>query len=423
MRVMYVTPYIPSHIRVRPYQLIKALSHDHEISLVALLCDNYEHEMVQDIAQYCTSVDLITLPKWQAYANCLKALPTLMPLRVAYYQSSSFVQCLREVIRKQRIEVIHGELIKVAPMLRTLQKEEHLPLIYDAVDCISCYLKQQWASVDNCFKQAFIYSELKKMEYFEPHLLSTFEHVVITSPYDKELLQAFSERLKHIHVIPNGVDTAYFTPRSQARIADSLVFCAKLDYYPNNQAILLFCQQILPLVWQRRPQVRLTIVGNNPPPAVRALSVDKRIVVTGYVPDIRPYLASAAVALSPLVVAAGMQNKVLEAMAMGTPMVATPVSCRSLQTVHEKHLLIADGPQAFAYAIIHLLENSHLAEKLGTTGQEYVLEKHSWWRAARILSTLYQSITHEQESSWHQLRVRNTRFSSSRAQRQVSEEG
>ena len=411
MRVLYVTPYVPSRIRVRPYQLIKALSHTHEISLVSLLCDDYEREMVEAIAHNCVSVDFISLPKWQAYANCLKALPTLTPLRVAYYQSSSFVQQLRQVIHKHKIEVIHGELIKVAPMLRMIQQQEHIPIIYDAVDCISFYLKQQWASAGNRFKRAFIYSELKKMEHFEPHLLSAFEHVVITSVYDKQLLQALSEQLEHIHVVPNGVDTEYFTPRSQARIADSLIFCAKLDYYPNAQAILLFCQQILPLVWQQRPQVRLTIVGNNPPPAVRALSVDKRIVVTGYVPDIRPYLASAAVALSPLVVAAGMQNKVLEALAMGTPMVATPGSCRSLQTAHEKHLLVAEGPQAFAHAIVRLLENPQLAEELGTAGRQYVVEKHSWWQAARTLSTLYQSVIQQQEPNRHLLAAQCEGFS------------
>ena len=411
MRVLYVTPYVPSRIRVRPYQLIKVLSRTHEILLVSLLCDDYEREMVEDIAQYCVSVDLISLPKWRAYANCLKALPTQMPLRVAYYQSSSFVKLLQQVIRDHKIEVIHGELIKVAPMLHTIQQQEHIPIIYDSVDCISFYLKQQWAASGNRFKRAFVYSELKKMEHFEPHLLSTFEHVVITSAYDKQLLQAFSEQLEHIQVVSNGVDTEYFTPRSAARIADSLVFCAKLDYYPNAQAILLFCQHILPLVWQRRPQVRLTIVGNNPPPAVRALSADQRIVVTGYVPDIRPYLASAAVALSPLVVAAGMQNKVLEALAMETPMVATPGSCRSLQTIDEKHLLIAEGPQAFARAIVRLLENPQLAEELGTTGRQYVVEKHSWRQAARTLSALYQSVIQQRELSRHLVGARSESLS------------
>src|SRR5207249_1936482 len=131
-------------------------------------------------------------------------------------------------------------------------------------------------------------------------------------------------------VVGNCVDTAYFTPWTGPRAADSLVFCAKLDYFPNAQAILHFCKQILPLVWKQRPQVRLTIVGNNPPQAVRALANDERIVVTGYVPDTRPYLGTASVALAPLLVAAGTQFKILEALAMGVPTVTTPRCCRAL---------------------------------------------------------------------------------------------
>jgi sugar transferase (PEP-CTERM/EpsH1 system associated) len=372
--------------------MIKALASEHEVSLVSLLCDDYERELVKDIARYCVSVDLVPLPKWQAYTNCICALPTLSPLRVAYYQTSALVERMRQVIRKRKIQVVHGELIKIAPMLRAVQTSEHIPVIYDAVDCISFYLKQQWGTARNRWKRAFIYTELRKMERLEPRLLSAFEHVLITSSYDRDLLLALGERPEHIHVVPNGVDLDYFAPLTQPRVPDTLVFCAKMDYYPNAQAMLTFCQDVLPHIWERRPQVRLTIAGNNPPPAVRALSEDKRIVVTGYVPDIRPYLGSAAVAVAPLHVAAGMQNKVLEALAMGTPLVATSGSCRALQTEHETHLCIADDAEAFSHEVLRLLETPSLAKELGVAGRMYVEEKHSWRHAACMLDAIYWSV-------------------------------
>lgn len=393
MRILFVTPYVPSRIRVRSYQLIKALSSLHEISLVSLLCDEYEQEMLKDVANYCASVDLVPMPKWRAYANCLRALPTLMPLRVAYYQSPAFVRCLMHVMHRRRIEVVHGELIKVAPALQALCSQASVPVIYDSVDCISSYLQQQYATTHNIAKKIFIYSELQKMYRYEAQSLRVFDHVMITSAYDRELLISLGEEPEHIHVVPNGVDTDYFAPSLTLREADSLVFCAKLDYYPNAQAILMFCRDVLPRIWERRPQVRLTIVGNNPPASVRALSEDARITVTGYVADIRPYLERASVALAPLLVAAGMQNKVLEALAMGTPLVATPVSCRSLQVRDGLHLLIAEGPSAFARAVLHLLENRPLAEHFSAMGRLHVEEHHRWKHAADIVCNLYHATT------------------------------
>lgn len=392
MRILFVTPYIPSCIRVRPYQLIKALATSHEISLVSLLCDEYEQALVPEIADFCVSVDLVPLPKWRAYTNCLYALPTLTPLRVAYYRSSAFAKRILEVARQRNIDVVHGELIKVAPSLHVLLAQERVPVVYDSVDCISSFLQQQYHAERMPLKRAFVYSELKKMQRYEPRSLHDFAAVVITSGHDRELLIKLGEQPEHIHVVPNGVETDYFTPLLTPRETDSLVFCAKMDYEPNSQAMLVFCREVLPRIWEQRPQVRLTIVGNNPPPAVRELSADTRITVTGYVSDIRPYLGSASVALAPLLVAAGMQNKVLEALAMGTPLVATPGSCRSLQVSHGTHLLMAEGTLAFAEVILRLLADAPLAERLSKNGRYYVEKHHSWQHSADVLNAIYRAV-------------------------------
>ena len=143
--------------------------------------------------------------------------------------------------------------------------------------------------------------------------------------------------------------------------------------------------------------MRLTIVGNNPPQAVRNLGLDRRITVTGYVPDIRPYLSKATIALAPLQIAAGMQNKVLEALAMGLPVVATPGSCRSLQVKNGIELLIAEGGQAYADAVLKVLDNQQLARDLGSAGRRYVELNHSWEATAKILSNLYQALVEKRD--------------------------
>lgn len=389
MRVLFITPYVPSRIRVRSFHFIRSLSRSHEISLVSLLCDAYEKQMVDEVQDYCTSVDLISLPRWQAYANCICALSSLMPLRVAYYQSAEFIKRIMRIIEERDIELVHGELIKVVPALQTILAQKKLPVVYDAVDCISFYLQQSWLAASNPLQRAFVYSELVKMCSYEPHALAEFDRVMITSTFDRDHIVKLGVAPEQVQVVPNGVDTQYFAPPHKPRSTDSLVFCGKLDYAPNAQAILRFCQTILPRIWERRPQVRLIIVGNNPPPAVRALSADRRIEVTGYVPDIRPYLAKATVALAPLLVAAGMQNKVLEALAMETPLVATPAACRSLQVRDNAHLLIAEDGEKFADAVVRLLENPFFAQRLGKAGRAYVERYYSWSVAANQLHEVY----------------------------------
>jgi glycosyltransferase involved in cell wall biosynthesis len=231
------------------------------------------------------------------------------------------------------------------------------------------------------------------MRRYEQQALVDFDQLVITTSSDRDKLSTLiGPEQKNIEVVSNGVDTDYFTPWNGPRTSDSLVFCAKLDYFPNAQAILHFCENILPLIWKQRPQVHLAIVGNNPPQAVRELTTDERITVTGYVPDIRPYLGSASVVIAPLVVAAGMQNKVLEALSMGMPTVTTPRCSHALGTQDGVHLLVAEDPQAYTQAIVKLLGDLQLAQRLGKVGRQFVVEHYSWASAANILDRLYNAI-------------------------------
>lgn len=392
MRILFVTPYVPSRIRVRPFNFIKLLAQQHEISLVTLLVDKYEATLVQDVEPYCTSIDLVSLPKKLALRNCLLALPTSMPLRVAYYRSPAFIQCIREVIHRQKIDVIHGELIKVVPALQAIQAEEQIPILYDAVDCISWFLQQKLATTHNLLQRLFVTSELNKMRRYEQETLRSFEQITITTTGERERLGQITAQPEKISVVSSCVDTNYFHFSAGPRQNLTLVFCAKLDYFPNAQAILHFCTHVLPLVWQQQPDVRLLVVGNNPPPAVQLLGKNPRITVTGYVPDIRPYLGTAHVALAPLLVAAGIQCKLMEALAMGTPLVTTSLCNTALGTQDNVHLLVADEPSMFAQAILRLLTDVQLAQRLGHAGRRFVLNNYSWQQAASTLNALYRQL-------------------------------
>lgn len=395
MRILFVTPYIPSRIRVRPFNLIKSLAAMHEISLVSLLVEDYEQAIAKEVEQYCVSVDWVPLPKWQAYANCLLSLPTLTPLRVAYYRSPAFVRRIKEIIHRQKIDVVHGELIKVVPALKSALADENIPILYDSVDCISWFLQQQFEMIRNPLKKAFVYTELRKMQRYEKRAVVDFDQLTITTSSDQARLGKLTGQVQNIEVVNNGVDIDYFTPWNGPQIPDSLVFCAKLDYFPNAHAILHFCEQILPLLWKQRPQLRLLIVGNNPPPSVRALAVDERITVTDYVSDIRPYLGAASVVIAPLLIATGMQNKVLEALAMAKPVVVSPRCSRALGTQDKVHLLVAEEPEDYAEGIVKLLDDPQLAQQMGKAGQQFVVEHFSWASAAHTFNRLYNDLVNK----------------------------
>jgi len=191
-------------------------------------------------------------------------------------------------------------------------------------------------------------------------------------------------------VLPNGVDLAYFVPQAERREAQTLVYVGRMSYHANVAAVCWFCEAVLPRVWAERPEVQFLIVGRDPGPAVRALGRDPRITVTGAVPDVRPYLARATALVAPMVYGAGIQNKVLEGMAMGTPVVCTPPAAAALAAESGRDLLVSSGSAAFAAAVIRLLGDRALQIELGRAGRRYVAAHHDWAGIVYRLEEIYR---------------------------------
>ena len=163
-----------------------------------------------------------------------------------------------------------------------------------------------------------------------------------------------------------------------------------MSYHANIAAVLYFAQQVLPRIWARDPNVRFQIVGKDPPDVVKKLEADGRIQVTGTVDDIRPYLAQATAAVCPALYAVGVQNKVLEAMAMGTPVVSTPAGCAALAAEDGGEILTAAGGEEMAGAVLQVISDPALARSLSAAGQRYVKAHHSWGAGARKLTAIYE---------------------------------
>jgi glycosyltransferase involved in cell wall biosynthesis len=226
--------------------------------------------------------------------------------------------------------------------------------------------------------------------------------VLVTSDKDRDALIGLADS-DHapVSVVRNGVDLDYFSePAGNVREPDSLIVTGKMSYHANIAMTLHLAREIMPLIWKQRPQVKLYVVGKDPTGDIQKLAEDPRIVVTGTVPDLPPYLAKAAVALAPLVYGAGIQNKVLEAMACGVPVVTSPRAVAALEIEPGRDVLVAEGTGQFATAVLRLLDDASLRAELGRAGRAYVETHHNWQKTAVQLETIYRSvITAEPEPS------------------------
>jgi glycosyltransferase involved in cell wall biosynthesis len=191
-------------------------------------------------------------------------------------------------------------------------------------------------------------------------------------------------------VLPNGVDLEYFAPANLKRQRFNLVFSGKMSYHANVATAVYLYQQIMPLIWQKRPEATLTIVGSNPPKAIQDMAADPRVEVTGYVDDIRPYIARAEVMISPMVYSVGIQNKVLEAMALGTPVVVASAAATALAMRPKHALLEAESPRDFADAALQIMADDELRSVLSQKGREYVEQQHNWRVITDRLVSIYR---------------------------------
>jgi len=418
LNVMFVVPYVPNLIRVRPYNLIRSLAQrGHKVTVLTLWGDEHERQSMQGILPFAHQVTAARLPRWRSMMNVLSALPSRQPLQAAYCWEPSLVRQMRSLLLDEAghsvFDVVHVEHLRGAryglDLKRFLQassksRRSSPPVVWDSVDSISLLFRQAMVRSRNLFSRGITRFELGRTEKYEAWLLHQFERVTVTSPNDRQALLSLlngDTRLadavaENVAVIPNGVDLGYFCPGEAPRDPDTLVLSGKMSYHANVTMALRFFQEVMPLVWNRRPQARVQIVGKDPAREIRALGEHPQVEVTGTVKDLPPYLQAAAVAVAPIAYGAGIQNKVLEAMACETPVVASSQAVSALGIDPGREALVADGPQEMAAAVLQLLDDPAYRQEVGRAGRRYVEAHHTWDGAAARIEKLYSEAIAEQ---------------------------
>jgi len=289
------------------------------------------------------------------------------------------------------------------------------PLVWDAVDFISLLWEHAMTAGVSLRVRTIALVEHKRTQRFEAKMQGQVQHVLITSVRDRQAMMGLyrqyamnagngdtrAEAVSNISVIPNGVDLEYFHPVQQEPRHFNLVFLGRMSYHANIATALYLYRQVMPLIWKQRPEAIFTIVGSSPPKIIRRLANDPRVEVTGYVDDIRPFVRSAQVMLCPMAYSVGIQNKVLESMALGTPVVVSAKVAGALNAQPGRDLLIAESAQEFADAALRLMNDAELHAVLSRSGREYVEQYHDWSALTNQLVSVYQQalVTCKRDSS------------------------
>jgi sugar transferase (PEP-CTERM/EpsH1 system associated) len=296
---------------------------------------------------------------------------------------------IRELCRQEKFDLIHVDLLSMAQFV---DRELQIPAVIDLHDSMTLMARRVLKAQRGWRNHLAFYTHLLRIEKLEGALGDTFDLVLTNSVVDQQVIRELSDRLNTM-TITNGVDMDYFSPDGTSVQDDKIVFTGVMGYGPNEDAALYFANDIFPSVKAKRPNAEFWIVGSEPSEKVESLSRIAGVHVTGQVSDVRPYVRSAALFVSPLRFGSGVKNKLLAAMAMKKPTVATTVSIDGLDLTDDRELLLADEPQDFADKVLRLLTDREMAERLGANGLARVQGQYSWAAMGKALDEAIQSVS------------------------------
>lgn len=377
MRILYVChrfPFPPVRGgKIRPFNMIRHLSQQHEVVVASLARSPEEAEAGRGIADHCADYMMGQVTTPAAWARMVARLPTPGPSSMVYFYSAELAHRIEARLASETFDLIFVHCSSVAPYV---SRVAGIPKILDFGDMDS----QKWL-IYRGFKPFPLslgyWLEGRKMEVAEKALAGCFDLCTCTTKAELETLRGFQVSTP-TDWFPNGVDQDYFTPSGEACDTDNISFVGRMDYFPNQQAMRFFCDEVFPLIRRERPTANLAIIGAEPSDEMRKLGAREGIAVTGTVPDVRDYVRRSAVNVAPLTIARGTQNKILECMAMGVPVVASPQAASGVDAVPGEHLLVAVSPQDYAEKILRLMGDSAERQTLGAAGRRRVETHHSW---------------------------------------------
>jgi sugar transferase (PEP-CTERM/EpsH1 system associated) len=390
VKILYVChrfPFPPKRGgKIRPFNMIRHFTaRGHEVTVCSLARSPSEAEEGGGISDHCARFEMATVWNPVQVLRMVARLPLATPSSMGFFYSRELKGRIDRLLETEDFGLIFVHCSSVA------QYVEHVrdtPKILDFGDMDSC----KWLEYARYkpFPLSLGYRlEGAKMAAEEKRLARKFDLCTATTRAEWETLESYGAA-RDTGWFPNGVDAEFFKPDGGGYDPDTLSFIGRMDYYPNQECMFRFCRETWPLIRAERPEAKLLIVGADPSPAVRALGECPGVTVTGSVPDVRPYVLGSAAMVAPLAIARGTQNKILEAMAMGVPVVTSPAAAGGVDAEGGVHFLVADSPRDFARACLDLMGNPLLRTRLSRRGRARMLSHHDWNASMARLDALVE---------------------------------
>ena len=376
MKILFTAnrfPYPPYRgDKLKIYHLAKRLSKKHELHLITFLEEKEDLKYLPDLQQIFKKIYLVPLPKIQSFWNSFIGLFQKKPVQVQYFQSSKMKTKIAEIKKENNYDVVHVQHLRMA---QYWENDVDLPRILDLPDAYSLYWKRRIENKKGLLK-SFTLSEYKKVFKYED-ILNKYDLTLVCSSEDQNYLKA-EKGVKNVQLLPNGVDLTTFSSKNHNyTITNTILFTGNMNYAPNVDAVQYFCHEIFPLIQDKIKDVKFIIAGQNPVKKVKDLAND-RVEVTGFVKDLSVYYDKATLVVAPLRFGAGTQNKVLEAMAMGVPVVSRNIGFNGLNIKTGDGVILSTETEDFAQQCIQLLENETLRKTVGEKGKEVIKKQFDW---------------------------------------------
>ena len=363
--------------KLRAFHQLRILSKHHSIHLCALHEEELEESWVSEVKQYCTELKTIRISKASQALSLGFSLLGKEPFQVAYFYQSAAQKQVLDCIKQWKPEAIYCQLLRTA---KYVENVKDIPKIIDFQDAFSKGIERR-LETDSWYFKPVLRSELRRLNQYEQHVFKEFDHCTIISEQDRDQLP-FEQR-NDVVIVRNGVELDDFKPSSDSKSVEVL-FAGNMGYPPNVEGAIFLEKEVMPLVRMKIPTAKLMLAGARPDQKVKDLA-SELTEVTGWVDDIRDCYAKAKVFVAPMMIGTGLQNKLLEAMAMEIPCVTSTLANNAIQAKPDEEILIAKSPNEYAEHILSLLADRTKSDSIAQSGHSLVSEHFSWEGATKPL--------------------------------------
>jgi sugar transferase (PEP-CTERM/EpsH1 system associated) len=368
--------------KLRAYHQLRELNKKNEVILCCLTTEESEERHLAEVRKVCNELHVFKLSNWRIYLNLLLAFFSRKPFQVHYFYQRSIHKSIQKIIADSEPDHIFCQLLRTAEYA----KDEHnYRKTIDYQDAFSKGMERRADRARFPFREIFNL-ERKRLVAYENIIFEYFETKVIISDEDRKYI--YHPERQSIHIITNGIDTDFFHPDENRKIDFDLVFVGNMSYPPNIETAEFIVEKVLPLLKSEFPNIRLLLAGADPAKKVQVLANQKGVELRAGLRDIREAYGTGNIFFAPMLIGTGLQNKLLEAMAMEKPCVTSDLANKALMATHGENILVGENPEDYAKLISDLMLNADLRTRLGENGRKYVQENFSWESSTNELAQL-----------------------------------